>query len=248
MSLTNRTAVVTGSGKGIGAGIALSLAAAGAAVVVNYVRDAAGAEAVVARIEAAGGRAVAVQADVSDPADVTRLFARAQQEFGTVDVLVNNAAVVAFGPVEGITVEEFHREVGTNLLATVLTTQAFAGQPGLTGGSIVNVSTAGTSSLPAHAGLYVATKAAVEAFTVITAKEFGPRGIRVNAIAPSASDTDGTRAAGFVGSEAAAATVASIPLGRLGEPGDYGPVVTFLASEDARWITGDVLLVSGGQR
>lgn len=189
-----------------------------------------------------------MQADVSVPEDVARLFARAGAGFGTVDVLVNNAGGVSFGPVEAITVEEFRREVDTNVLAAVLTTRAFVAQPELTAGSIVNVSTAGTSSLPPYAGLYVATKAALEAFTVIAAKEFGPRGIRVNAIAPSASDTDGTRAAGFVGSEVALATAASIPLGRLGEPGDYGPVVTFLASEDARWITGDVLLVSGGQR
>jgi 3-oxoacyl-[acyl-carrier protein] reductase len=247
-SLTGRTALVTGASKGIGAHIAASLAAAGAAVAVNYVNDHQGAASVVERITAAGGRAIAVQADVSTPEGVTRLFTTVAQELGRVDVLVNNAGAYSFAPVEAITLEDFHRQVDTNLLATILTTQAFVAQRGLAGGSIVNLSTSGTTSLPTYSGLYVATKAAVDAFTVISAKELGSRGIRVNAIAPSASDTEGTRAMGFIGSEVAEQTAASIPLGRLGEPGDYGPVVAFLASDDARWITGDVILVSGGQR
>ena len=247
-SLNTRTAIVTGAAKGIGAGIARALAGAGAAVVVNYRADAEGAERVVRDITAKGGRAVAIRADVADAADVARLFDRTREVFGPVDVLVNNAAVATFAPIGAITAEEFQRQLGTNLFGTILTTQALAGQDDVTAGSIVNVSTAGTFSFPAYTGLYVATKSAVNAFTLVAAKELGPRGIRVNAIAPGPSDTEGTRAMGYAGSAQEAASIAATPLGRTGVPDDYGPVVTFLASDDARWITGEIMLVSGGQR
>ncbi|MET0424764.1 MAG: SDR family oxidoreductase [Actinoplanes sp.] len=247
-SLNTRTAIVTGASKGLGAGIAASLAEAGAAVVVNYRGDEAAADRVVQEITAKGGRAVAVQADVANEDDVSRLFATARATYGPVDVLVNNAAVVAFGPLSAITADEFRRQIDTNLYGTILTTQALAAQDDLGAASIINVSTAGTLSHPAYAGLYVATKAAVNAFTLVAAKELGPRGIRVNAIAPGPSDTEGTRALGYPGSDQEAAAVATTPLGRTGVPNDYGPVVTFLASADANWITGDVILVSGGMR
>ncbi|MGA5299709.1 SDR family NAD(P)-dependent oxidoreductase [Nucisporomicrobium flavum] len=247
-TLQNRTAVVTGAAKGIGAGIAAHLATAGANVVVNYRSDEAAAARVVASITALGGQAIAVRADVSQAADVAELFRAARHAFGPVDILVNNAGVYSFAPLTAVSAGDFEQQVGTNVLGTLLTMQAFAGQDDLGPASIVNVSTAGTMSHPPYAGLYVATKSAVNALTVVAAKELAARGIRVNAIAAGVSDTDGTRAMGFIGSAQAQQAVAEIPLGRLGAPDDYGPVVTFLSSDAARWITGDIVLVSGGQR
>lgn len=247
--LQNRTALVTGAAKGIGAHLASALATAGASVIVNYRTDATGAERVVKDIITAGGRAIAVQGDVGRREDVQALFATARKAFGPIDVLVNNAAIATFAPLSVVTDEDFHRQVDTNFLGPVLTMQAFAAQEDLgPSASIVNVSTAGTSSHPTYSAVYVGTKSALNSITRIVAKELAPRGIRVNAVAPSASDTDGTRAAGFIGSPAAEAAIADIPLGRLGTPEDYGPVVTFLASDAARWITGEVLFASGGQR
>ncbi|RZS77915.1 3-oxoacyl-[acyl-carrier protein] reductase [Motilibacter rhizosphaerae] len=247
--LKNRTALVTGASKGIGAHLASALAAAGAAVVVNYRTDAAGAQRVVDDIVAAGGQALAVQGDVGQRADVEAMFTAARNAFGPVDILVNNAAVVAFAPLSALTEEDFHRQVDTNVLGPLLTMQAFAAQDDLgRSASIVNISTAGTSTHPPFSSVYVATKSALNSATRVAARELAPRGVRVNAVAPSASDTDGTRAMGFPGSPAAEAAVAEIPLGRLGVPEDYGQVVAFLASDAARWITGEVLFVSGGQR
>ncbi|WP_369382796.1 SDR family NAD(P)-dependent oxidoreductase [Streptomyces sp. cg36] len=249
MSSNNtRTAIVTGASKGLGAGIAKALAGSGAAVVVNYREDAAGAERVVADIAAKGGRAIAVRADVTRGDDVRELFDRAREEYGPVDVLVNNAAVVTFAPLSHITEEEFQREMNTNLLGPILTTQALAAQDDIDAASIINVSTAGTLTHPSYASLYVASKSAVNAFTIVAAKELGPRGIRVNAIMPGPSDTEGSRAMGFPGSAQEAQAIADTPLGRTGTPEDYGPLVAFLASDDARWITGDVILASGGMR
>lgn len=247
--LQNRTALVTGAAKGIGANIAAALAAAGAAVVVNYRADAVGAARVVEEITAAGGKAIAVRGDVGRRSDVDALFAAAREAFGPVDVLVNNAGVATFAPLSAVTEDDVHRQVETNFLGPLLTMQAFAAQDDLgPSASVVNVSTAGTSTHPAFSAVYVGTKSALNSATRVVARELAPRGIRVNAVAPSASDTDGTRATGFPGSPAADAAVAEIPLGRLGTPADYGPVVTFLASDAARWITGEVLFASGGQR
>ena len=249
MSSNNtRTAIVTGASKGLGAGIAKTLAESGAAVVVNYREDVKGAQRVVADITAKGGRAIAVQADVANGDDVRRLFEWAREEYGPVNVLVNNAGVFTFGPLSSITEDQFQREMTTNLLSTILTTQALASQDDIGAASIINMSTAGTLTHPQYASLYVASKSAVNAFTVIAAKELGPRGIRVNAIMPGPSDTEGTRAGGFIGSDQEAQSIAATPLGRTGTPDDYGPLVAFLASDDARWITGDVILASGGMR
>ncbi|GAB3721949.1 glucose 1-dehydrogenase [Amycolatopsis oliviviridis] len=249
MSSNNaRTAIVTGASKGLGAGMAKALAETGAAVVVNYREDVEGADRVVAEITAKGGQAVAVQADVSSGDDVRHLFGQAREAYGPVDVLVNNAAVATFAPLSDITEDEFQREMTTNLLGTILTTQALAAQDDIDAASIVNVSTAGAVTLPQYASLYVASKSAVNAFTIVAAKELGPRGIRVNAIMPGPSDTEGTRAMGYAGSDQEAQAIAATPLGRSGTPGDYGPLVAFLASDDARWITGDVILASGGLR
>lgn len=247
-SNTTRTAIVTGASKGLGAGIAKALAETGAAVVVNYRADAEGAERVVADITGKGGRAIAVRADVAAGDDVRRLFEKAREEYGPVDVLVNNAAVATFTPLSGITEDQFQREMTTNLLGTILTTQALAAQDDIGTASVINVSTAGTATLPPYTSLYVASKSAVNAFTVVAAKELGPRGIRVNAIMPGPSDTEGTRAMGYAGSDQEAQAIAATPLGRTGTPDDYGPLVAFLASDDARWITGDVILASGGLR
>ncbi|WP_033339492.1 SDR family NAD(P)-dependent oxidoreductase [Catenuloplanes japonicus] len=248
ITLEGRTAVVTGAAKGIGARIAVDLAAAGAAVVVNYRTDSAGADRVAKEITEAGGRAIPVRADVGRGEDVTALFTAARDAFGTVDVLVNNAGISVFAPIEAITEEEYRRHVDTNLWSTLLTTQALIGQPGLGAASIINVSTAGTTFHPPYAALYVATKAAVNAATLVAATELGPRGIRVNALLPGYSDTEGTRAMGFVGSPMADQAVSGVPLGRLGTPDDYGPLAVFLSSDAARFITGAVVHVSGGRR
>jgi 3-oxoacyl-[acyl-carrier protein] reductase len=247
-TLPSRVALVTGASKGIGARIATDLAAAGASVIVNYRTDRAGADRVVKEITEAGGKALAVRADVTRTDDVAALFTAAQKAFGTVDVLVNNAGLYEFLPLGAYTEEHYRRAADLNFWAPMLTMQALIAQPDLGPAAVINVSTAGTTSLPTYASLYVATKAALEAASVIAAKELGPRGIRVNIIAASSSDTEGTRALGFVGSPMADQTVTEIPLGRLGTPDDYGQVVVFLASEAARWITGALIHVSGGQR
>ncbi|AUG80921.1 oxidoreductase [Kitasatospora sp. MMS16-BH015] len=181
---TARTAIVTDASKGSGAGIAKALARTGAAVVVNYREDAAGAGRVVADITTEGAGRSPSGRTWPRSEDVRRLFQRAREEYGPVDVLVNNAAVAAFASLAEITEAEFQRELTTNLLGTILTTQALAAQQDIGAASIVNVSTAGTLTHPPYASLYVASKSAVNAFTIVAAKELGPHGTRVNAIIP----------------------------------------------------------------
>jgi 3-oxoacyl-[acyl-carrier protein] reductase len=244
--LAGKVAVVTGASKGIGAGIARALAAAGASVVVNYASSKEGAERVVAEIEAKGGKAIAVQADVAKAADVKRLFADTKRAFDKLDILVNNAGVYGFSPLEGITEEEFHREYNTNVLGLILATQAAVAAFGDAGGSIVNIGTAGTRAPVAGGTLYLSTKGAVDVITVSLAKELGPRKIRVNQINPGGTETEGAHAAGIIGSPFEKMMVDKTPLGRLGQPGDIGPVAVFLASDDAAWVTGELLHASGG--
>lgn len=246
--LKGKIALVTGASKGIGAAIAQPFAAAGAAVVVNYRSDEAGARRVVAAIEAAGGNAVAVQADVRIAADVAQLFESARRHFGPVDVLVNNAGIYRFGPFESFGEAEFHEQMDANVLSAWLTSQAAIRQFGAAGGCILNVASAGVELYPPMASLYVATKAAVVAMTRVIAKELGPRGIRVNAIAPGATQTEGLQALGLAGSPMEEQMKAATPLGRLGTPQDIAPLAVFLASDDARWITGEVICASGGLR
>ncbi|GHE55240.1 oxidoreductase [Streptomyces spiralis] len=245
--LNGRVAVVTGAGKGIGAGIAARLAADGAAVAVNYAHDATAADTVVDKIRKDGGHAIAVQADVAQPDDVSALFATTRDAFGPVDILVNNAGVFRFGPLESITVAEFHRHFDTNVLATLLATQEFARQREADGGSVINITSVGVSFAQPNASLYTATKTSLLGITRTLSIELAPRRIRVNAIAAGLADTEGVRATGLIGTDAERALVAQIPLGRIGVPEDIGPVAAFLASEDARWITGDTLFPTGGQ-
>ncbi|MFZ0269759.1 glucose 1-dehydrogenase [Caulobacter sp.] len=246
--LQGKTAVVTGASKGIGAGVAKAFAAEGAAVVVNYATSRDGADKVVAEILAAGGKAVAVQGDVSKPADVTRLFAEAKAAFGVVDVLVNNAGVYQFVPLEDVTEDEYRRQFDINVLGVLLATQEAARQFGPQGGSVINISSNAVQLNLATASIYTATKAAVNAITQVLAKELGPRNIRVNAISPGAVETEGVHATGILGTDFEKQLVAQTPLGRLGQTTDIAPVATFLASADAGWVTGEVIVVSGGLR
>src|SRR5205823_3259689 len=198
--LKGKVAVVTGASKGIGAAIALHLAAEGAAVVVNYASSKAGADRVVGEINGSGGRAVAVQADVSKPADIRRLFAEAKKAFGTLDVLVNNAGVYEFMPLEAVTPEHFRKQFDLNVLGLILATQEGIKHFGPSGGSVINISSVAARGL-AMASVYSGTKAAVDAVTRSLAAELGPRQIRVNSINPGMVETEGVHAAGISGSE-----------------------------------------------
>src|SRR6185295_3275384 len=246
--LEGKVAVVTGASKGIGASIARHLAAEGAAVVVDYVSSRADAERVVAEITRAGGRAIAVQADVARPADVTRLFAEAVKAFGRVDVLVNNAGVYEFRPLGDITEKHFHKLFDLNVLGLLLASREAVRHFGIEGGSIVNISSIASTLSPADASVYSGTKAAVDAVTRSLAKELGPRNIRVNAVNPGMVETEGVHAAGLDQSDFRKQVEAKTPLGRIGQPRDVAPTVVFLASEDSGWITGESLVIAGGLR
>jgi 3-oxoacyl-[acyl-carrier protein] reductase len=246
--LTGKVAVVTGASKGIGAGIAKGLAAAGAAVVVNYASSKEGADRVVAEITGSGGKAIAVQGDVSKAADVQRLFAEAKKAFGTLDVLVNNAGVYQFAPLEDVTESEFHRQFNTNVLGLILATQEAVKHFGEHGGSVINIGSVVSRLGMPGSTVYTATKGAVDAITLVHSKELGPRNIRVNSINPGGVETEGTHTMGMVGSDMEKQMVAQTPLGRLGQPGDIATIAVFLASADAGWLTGETLLASGGMR
>jgi 3-oxoacyl-[acyl-carrier protein] reductase len=246
--LKDKVAVVTGASKGIGANIAKSLAAEGAAVVVNYSSSKEGADRIVDEIVKSGGKAVAVQGDVSKAADVKRIFAETKEAFGALDVLVNNAGVYEFGALPEITEEHFHRQFNTNVLGLILATQEAVKLFGDEGGSVVNIGSTVSRVTPAGSSVYTATKSAVDAVTHVLAKELGPKKIRVNSINPGMVETEGTHSAGFIGSEFQAQLQAQTPLGRIGQPEDIGPIAVFLASADSGWMTGETLLASGGLR
>jgi 3-oxoacyl-[acyl-carrier protein] reductase len=245
--LAGKVAVVTGASKGIGAGIAKALAAQGASVVVNYASSSAGADAVVQAITDSGGKAIAVKGDVSKAADAEALIGEAISAYGRLDILVNNAGVYSWEALGEITEEKFDRQFSVNVLGLLFVTQAAEKHLG-EGASVINISSAITSMLPANSSVYSATKGAVDAITGVLAKELGPRGIRVNAILPGIVVTEGTQAAGFTGGELEAGIVAQTPLGRSGRPDDIGDVAAFLASEDARWLTGERITAGGGFR
>ncbi|QIJ73389.1 glucose 1-dehydrogenase [Methylobacterium sp. NI91] len=245
--LEGKVAVVTGASKGIGAAIAKALAKDGAAVVVNYASSKAGADAVVAAIIEAGGRAVAVQADVSKAEQAQRLIDAAAQQFGRLDVLVNNSGVYEFAAIEEVTEEHYRRLFDINVLGVLLATRAAARHLG-EGGSIINISSVVTDVNMPTSSVYTGTKAALNGISGVLANELAPRKIRVNTVSPGYVVTEGTHTAGIAGSEMEAGLVAQTPLGRAGQPDDIARVVAFLASDDARWVTGEVINASGGVR
>ncbi len=246
--LEGKIAVVTGASKGIGAAIAKHLAAEGAAVVVNYASSKEGADRVVDEIAGAGGKAIAVQANVAKKAEIEHLFAQMQQVFGGLDILVNNAGIYEFAPLEYITEEHFHKQFDLNVLGLILTLQEGVKHFGSAGGSIINISSIVSTLAPANGSVYSATKAAVDAVTKSIAKELGSRHIRVNAINPGMVETEGAHTAGMTEGEGRQQTEAQTPLGRIGQPQDIATVAVFLASSDSAWITGETLYVTGGLR
>ncbi len=244
--LRGKVAVVTGASKGIGAAIAKQLAADGAQVVVNYATSREGAEKVVSEITKQGGKAIAVGGSVSNEADVEKLFAETQKTYGKVDILVNNAGVYGFAPLEQFTAAEYGRQYDTNVLGLLLTTKAALPFFPAEGGSVVNISSVVSTLAPAMSSVYSSTKGAVDTITKSLAKELGSRKIRVNAINPGLVITEGTHSAGIADSDFEKNAVAGTPLGRVGQPEDIALPVAFLASDDARWITGETIYVSGG--
>jgi len=246
--LQGKVAIVTGASKGIGAAIAKAYAREGASVVVNYASDRGGAERVVADIEAGQGRAIALQADVAKAGDVERLFAVAKETYGRIDVVVNNAGVFAFQPLEAVTEAEFHRQFNINVLGSLLVAQQAGKHFDGDGGAIVNVSSVVSDSPVANSTIYSATKGAVDTLTRALAVELAPRKIRVNNIAPGGTETEGARTLGMIGSDFEKQIIADTPLGRLGQPDDIAKVAVFLASDDAAWLTGERISASGGLR
>lgn len=250
LKLQDKVALVTGASKGIGAGIARELAAQGAAVVVNYANDHSGAQATVREIEAAGGRALAIQADVSKTVEAARLCKQAKDAIGTLSIVVNNAGVYQSMPITEVTEQAFWHEFSVNLLGPMLVIRSSLEYFGPDGGSIINIGSGVSRSHPSGYSIYTASKAGLDAVTGVLAKELAPRNIRVNSVNPGATLSEGTKAAGLygVGSDIENQLVAMTPLGRMGTPQDIACVVAFLASEDSGWLTGEVILASGGLR
>jgi 3-oxoacyl-[acyl-carrier protein] reductase len=244
--LEGKVAIVTGASKGIGAAIARQLASEGAAVVVNYASSKEGADRVVKDITQAGGKAVALQANVAKHSEIERLFKEANNAFGKLDILVNNAGVYEFLPLESVTEEHFRRQFDLNVLGLVLASQAAAKYFGPAGGSIVNISSVASTLAPPAAAVYSGSKGAVDAVTKSLAKELGPRKIRVNAINPGMVETEGAHSGGFINSDFRKQLEAQTPLGRIGQPEDIAPAALFFASSDSSWITGETLVIAGG--
>ena len=246
--LQGKVAVVTGASKGIGAGIAKALGGQGASVVVNYASDRKGAEKVAAEIVELGGKAFAVQGDVSKAADVKRIFADAKKAFDKLDVLVSNAGVFKFFPLEETQEEEFHRQFNINVLGTLLSTQEALNHFGPNGGSVINVSSVASLAAISNSSVYSATKGAVDAISRVLGAELGARKIRVNTIAPGGVETEGTHTMGMIGSDFEKQIVAATPLGRIGQPDDIAKIAVFLASDESAWLTGERISASGGHR
>ena len=245
-TLSGKVAIVTGASKGIGAGIALALSEAGAAVVVNYASGKSGAEAIVKSIQEKGGTAIAIQADVSKAEDIARLFQDSKKAFGSLDILINNAGVFQFDALENFTESEFHREFNINVLGLLLASRESLKYFSEQGGSIINISSVATQSTPPSSVVYTETKGAVDAATRVLAKELAPKNIRVNSINPGMIETEGVHRLGIIGSDFERDIVQKTPLGRRGHPDDISPIAVFLASDAARWITGEIVVASGG--
>jgi 3-oxoacyl-[acyl-carrier protein] reductase len=246
--LQGKVAVVTGASKGIGAGIARALGAAGASVVVNYASDKTGADKTVADIKAKGGQAVAVKGDVSKAADVKHLFEETRKTYGKLDVLVNNAGVFKFAPLEQTDETEYQRQFGINVWGTIQATREALQLFGPNGGSVINISSIVSRMGIPGSSIYAGTKGAVDTITQVLASELGPRKIRVNSINPGMVESEGAHAAGFIGGDFQKNVEASTPLGRIGQPEDVAKVAVFLASDDAGWLTGERISASGGNR
>jgi len=246
-NLQGKVALVTGASKGIGAAIALELAARGAAVAVNYSGSKAGADKVVAEIKQAGGKAIAVQANVADPDTIGPLVAKVAKELGPISVLVNNAGIYEFGPLEAITPEHFHKQFNVNVLGLLLTTREALKHFDPKGGSVINIGSVAAAGIPTGS-VYSATKGAVDSITVALAGELGPKKIRVNSLNPGMVETEGAHAAGVIGSDFQKKTEAETPLGRIGQPKDIADIAAFLASDDSYWVTGQLIKASGGAR
>lgn len=244
-NLKGKVALVTGASKGIGAGIAKELAARGAAVAVNYSSSKAEADKVVEEIKAAGGNAFAVQANVADPASIGPLAETVASKLGPIDVLINNAGVYEFAPIEAVTPEHFYKQFNLNVLGLLLTTQAALKHFNPNGGSIVNISSVVVDGSP-NAAVYSGTKGAVDSITGSLAKELGPRKIRVNSLNPGLIETEGTRAVGVINGDLHQQVEARTPLGRIGQPQDIATAAAFLASDDSAWINGQAIYASGG--
>jgi len=246
--LSGKVSVVTGASKGIGAGIAKQFADEGAAVVINYGSDKQGADRLVDEISKGGGKAVAIQGNVTKKAEVDRLFTEAEKAFGKLDIVVNNAGVYEFVPLEEVTEQQFHRMFDTNVLGILLATQEALKHFTDDGGSIINISSLASVLTPPTAVVYNATKGAVDAITRTLAKELGPRKIRVNAINPGMVITEGVITGGFHESDFRTMLESQTPLGRVGQTDDIAPAAVFFASDDSKWITGETLLIAGGLR
>jgi 3-oxoacyl-[acyl-carrier protein] reductase len=244
--LNNQVAVVTGASKGIGAGIAKALAAEGASVVVNYASSKEGADKVVKEITEKGGKAIAVQGDVSKQADITRLFAETKKAYGKLNILVNNAGVYQFAPLEQITTEHFNKHFNLNVLGLLLTTQEAVKFFGPDGGSVINVGSGVSTIYPPNTSVYTATKASVDAITGVLAKELGARKIRVNSINPGMIQTEGVQTAGFDKGDFRTWIESQSPLGRIGQSDDIAPTAVYLASSDSKYLTGETIRVTGG--
>ena len=248
LKLAGKVAVVTGASKGIGASIAKHLAAEGAAVVVNYSSSKAGADKVVAEITGAGGKALAVQADLSKPDEVAKLFAETKKAYGKTDILVNNAGIYEMRPLEQVDAEHFHRQFDLNVLGLILATKEALPLFPAEGGSVINISSVVSTARFPGSVAYSATKGAVDAVTRVLSAELGSRQIRVNTINPGMVETEGFHTAGIGGSEIQTAVEAQTPLGRIGQPQDIAGAAVFLASAESSWITGETFVISGGMR
>jgi 3-oxoacyl-[acyl-carrier protein] reductase len=246
--LTGKVAIVTGASKGIGAGIAKGMGASGAAVVVNYFSSKEGADLVVADIVGSGGKAVAIQGDISNAVDVRRLFSETQETFGSLDVLVNNAGVYKFGPLASVTEDEFRRHFNTNVLGALLVTQEAVRHFPPHGGSIINIGSIASIVATPMTVIYTATKGALDSITQVLAKELGPANIRVNSISPGVTETEGGKALGPRNPDFVRQILSQTPLGRFANPTDIAPIAVFLASDDSAWLTGETLVASGGMR